>query len=54
VLFCRDGNTFLTSTSTVLSGVKDTRLTQLFGAPEPANGIIGIGDNIIFNFSEDI
>ena len=54
VLFCRNGNTFLTSTSPVLSGVKDTRLPQLFGAPEPANGIIGIGDNIIFNFSEDI
>ncbi|MCR5532882.1 MAG: LamG domain-containing protein [Paludibacteraceae bacterium] len=54
VLFCRNGNSFLTSYSPVLSGVKDTRLPQLFGTPEPANGIIGIGDNIIFNFSEDI
>ncbi|MBQ9339666.1 MAG: hypothetical protein IJS13_04955 [Paludibacteraceae bacterium] len=54
VLFCRDGNSFLTSSSTVLSGVKDTRRPQLFGNPEPKNAIIGIGDNIIFNFSEDI
>ena len=54
VLFCRNGNEFLTTPSKVLSGVKDTRRPQLFGTPEPVTGIIDIGDNIVFNFSEDI
>ena len=54
VLFCRNGNAFLTNESKVLSGVKDTRRPKLFGSPEPKSGIIGAGDNIVFNFSEDI
>ncbi len=54
VLFCRNGNGFLTSSSKVLSGVKDTRRPQLFGTPEPKDGVIDIGDDIVFNFSEDI
>ena len=54
VLFCRNGNGFLTNSSAVLAGVKDTRRPQLFGTAEPKNGILGSGDNIIFNFSEDI
>ena len=54
VLFCRNGNAFLTNESMVLSGVKDTRRPQLFGTPEPKTGVLGVGDNIIFNFSEDI
>ena len=54
VLFCRNGNAFLTSESKVLTGVKDTRRPQLFGTPEPKDGILSAGDNIIFNFSEDI
>ena len=54
VLFCRNGNEFLTTSSKVLSGVKDTRRPQLFGTPEPTNGVLTQGDNIVFNFSEDI
>ena len=54
VLFCRNGNGFLTSTSKVLSGVKDTRRPTLFGTPKPTDGVIDIGDDIIFDFSEDI
>ncbi len=54
VLFCRNGNSFLTHESKVLSGVKDTRRPQLFGYPEPTDGILEVGDNIVFNFSEDI
>ena len=54
VLFCRNGNAFLTNESKVLSGVKDTRRPQLFGNPEPKDGVLVAGDNIIFNFSEDI
>ena len=54
VLFCRNGNAFLTSESKVLSGVKDTRRPKLFGTPEPKSGVLGPGENIIFDFSEDI
>ena len=54
VLFCRNGNSFLTNASKVLTGVKDTRRPQLFGNPEPKDGVLGAGENIIFNFSEDI
>ena len=54
VLYCRDGNSFLTTSSAIISGVKDTRRPQLFGTPEPTDGILTAGSNIIFNFSEDI
>jgi len=54
VLYCRNGNSFLTTSSPIVSGVKDTRRPQLFGTPEPKDGILKLGDNIIFNFSEDI
>ncbi|MBO4801418.1 MAG: hypothetical protein J5545_06070 [Bacteroidaceae bacterium] len=53
-LFCRNGNSFVTSDSKVLTGVKDTRRPQLFGTVEPKDGILGAGDNIVFNFSENI
>ena len=53
-LYCRNGNSFITSDSKVLTGIKDTRRPQLFGTPEPRDGIIGAGDNIVFNFSEAI
>ena len=54
VLYCRNGNSFLTTSSKVISGVKDTRRPQLFGTPEPTTGLLTPGDNIVFNFSEDI
>ena len=54
VLFTRNGGTFLTSSSKVISGVKDTRRPQLFGTPEPKSGILNLNDDIVFNFSEDI
>ena len=54
VVFCRNGSDFLTKPSKVISGIKDTRRPQLFGTPEPKNGLITQGDDIIFNFSEDI
>lgn len=54
VLFCRNGNSFLTHESKALSGVKDTRRPQLFGNPEPKDGVLKVGDNIIFQFSENI
>ena len=54
VLFCRNGSDFLTTASKVVSGIKDTRRPQLFGTPEPKSGLLTSGDDIIFNFSEDI
>ena len=54
VLFCRNGGTYLTTASKVISGIKDTRRPQLFGTPEPKNGMLTRGDDIVFNFSEDI
>ena len=54
VLFCRNGSNFITNESKVLSGIKDTRRPMLFGTPEPKDGILGAGDNIVFNFSENI
>ena len=54
VVFCRNGSDFLTTPSKIINGIKDTRRPQLFGTPEPKSGIITAGDNIIFNFSEDI
>ena len=53
-LYCRNGNSFITSDSKVLSGIKDTRRPQIFGTPDPKDGILGAGDNIVFNFSEAI
>ncbi len=54
VSFCRHGNGFLTASSDILTGIKDTRKPELFGTPKPINGILGIGDDIQFNFSETI
>jgi hypothetical protein len=54
VVFCRNGNDFLTKSSRVVSGIKDTRRPQLFGTPEPKSGLLTAGDDIVFNFSEDI
>ena len=54
VLFCRNGSDFLTTASKVVSCIKDTRRPQLFGTPEPKSGLLTQGDDIVFNFSEDI
>ena len=54
VNYCRYGNGFLTRSSNVLTGIKDTRRPQLFGSPEPSDGILGIGENIMLRFSEPI
>lgn len=54
VSFCRLGNGYVTRSSKVLSGTKDTRLPELFGALTPKNGILGMGDYIGISFSEAI
>lgn len=54
VTFYRHGSTFVTASSEIRSGLKDTRVPQLFGAVTPKNGILGVGDYISIPFSEDI
>lgn len=54
VVYCRYGNGFLTASSPILSGIKDTRRPVPFGTPQPQNGILGIGDDIKIAFSEPI
>ena len=54
VVYRRHGNGYLTNSSKILSGIKDTRLPTLFGKPQPANGILDISDDIKMMFSEEI
>ena len=54
VVYCRNGNDFVTSSSPVLSGIKDTRRPTVFGNPQPADGVLNIDDDIMVKFSENI
>lgn len=54
VSYCRLGSGFVSKSSKVLSGMKDTRCPEVFGYPEPADGILGVGQTISIPFSEDI
>ena len=54
VCFCRYGSGFVSKASPVISGVKDTRPPVLFGDPQPANAVLGIGDDLKLRFSEPI
>lgn len=54
VVYCRHAGGYLTASSPILTGVKDTRRPVPFGTPTPVNGILGIGDDISIRFSEDI
>ena len=54
VTYCRHAGGYLTGSSEVLKGIKDTRRPVAFGTPEPTNGILGIGDDILIKFSEPI
>jgi len=54
VTYSRLGNGYVTNSSPVLSGIKDTRRPQIFGNPQPANGILTTTDELKLVFSEDI
>ena len=54
VTYSRLGNDFVTNASAVFSGIKDTRRPQVFGNPLPANGILGVADDLKLVFSEKI
>ncbi len=54
VTYSRLGNGYVTNASPIFSGIKDTRRPQVFGSPMPANGILGVGDDLKLVFSEPI
>ena len=54
VSFCRHGSGFITRSSEVLTGTKDTRVPRVFGDPEPVNAVLGIGDHFRLRFNEAI
>ena len=54
VSFCRHGSGFITRSSDVLTGIKDTRNPRVFGTPEPADAILGVGDHLKLRFNEAI
>jgi len=54
VSFCRHGSGFVTKSSPIISGTKDTRPPRVFGAPQPANAILGVGDDLKLRFNEAI
>lgn len=45
---------FITTSSNVISGLKDSYNPRLFGSPQPPNGVLGIEDDIRLNFNESI
>jgi hypothetical protein len=48
------GSQEVTTTSNVVSGLKDTYQPRQFGVAQPANGILGVGDDIRINFNEKV
>ena len=54
VSFCRHGSGFISRSSEIKTGVKDTRRPRVFGQPLPANGILGVGDYLKLRFNEPI
>ncbi|MDR0791884.1 MAG: T9SS type A sorting domain-containing protein [Chitinophagaceae bacterium] len=55
VSYCMsNGQVTATSQSDMLTGIKDTYNPRLFGSPQPANGVLDIGDNIMLTFNEAI
>ena len=54
VSFCRHGSGFITRSSEVLTGTKDTRVPRVFGDPEPVDAVLGVGDYFKLRFNEAI
>lgn len=54
VSFSKVGNEFVTKESPVITGVKDTKRPVVFGNIEPADGVLGVNDEIRLTFNEPI
>lgn len=52
---CRlsEGN-YISTPSNIVSGIKDVSPPVLFGHPQPANGILGIDDNVELTFNKPV
>jgi hypothetical protein len=49
--FCADGTK---NESDIVSGIKDVKRPKLFGSPQPGDGILSPGDDVMVTFDEDI
>ena len=54
VAFSRVGTSFVTRSSDIISGTKDTRTPHIIGTPKPTNGILGAGEFATLSFTEPI
>lgn len=54
VCFSRMGTDFVTRSSEIMTGTKDTRKPRIIGMPDPKNGIVDYGEHITFSFTEPI
>lgn len=55
VSYCiQNGQVIAITASNIISGIKDTYNPRLFGNPQPANGILGIEDDVRINFNEPV
>ena len=54
VSFCRHGSGFISRASEVRRGIKDTRVPRVFGAAQPADAILGVGNDLKLRFNEPI
>lgn len=54
VAVCNIANELIYTYSEISSGIKDQYNPRLFGSPQPADGILGVEDEIRLNFNEPI
>ena len=54
VAFSRVGTSFVTRSSDIVTGTKDTRPPRIIGTPKPTNGILGAGEFATLAFTEQI
>ena len=54
VAFSRVGTSFVTRSSDIVTGTKDTRPPRIIGTPKPTNGILGTGEFATLAFTEQI
>lgn len=54
VTFKKFGDGFVTRSSDIMYGVKDTRVPEVFGLPTPTNSILTYNDVLQLNFTEPI
>lgn len=51
ITYCVDGTD---NSSPILTGIKDVKRPMVFGTPQPADGILGLGEDVMITFDETI